>query len=114
MRGTLLWAMIAVGCSSVNPPNITQPLCTRVEIVALTAGDDECILLEDQNGLTLFKLDTSTSCGGPPCLRLDPGRTGYVLEKMRPGPDAQWNETRGACDVVPHCDEADPVAANSD
>lgn len=98
------FALGAWGCS-VNTPNLSQPFCTRVEVETHTAAEDECILLRDENGLTLFKLDTSDSCGGPPCLRLEPGQSGYVLEKLRPGPPAEWSVTRGACGAVPQCDE---------
>ena len=108
----IVLALLTAGCSSVNPPDISQPFCTRVEILAVTALEHECILLEDQNGLTLFKLDTSQSCGGPPCLRLIPKETAYVLEKMRPGPDAEWTTTRGACVQVPQCDVGLPDGDN--
>ena len=48
-----------------------------------TAGPDECVKLTDTNGRTLFKLTSSESCGGPPCIVLLPGHTASVLEKTR-------------------------------
>jgi hypothetical protein len=95
-------ALVAAGCN-MHPPDLSEPFCARTEVEAYSAGDAECVLLDDSNGLTLFKLETSESCGGPPCLRLEPGQVGYALEKIKPTAGAEWNVTRGACDQVPQC-----------
>ncbi len=106
MKGRIVaFGVALLGCS-VHVPELTDGLCARVETEAYTAGENECLLLEDLNGLTLFKYETSESCGGPPCLRLEPGQTGYVLEKARPGTPAQWQVTRGVCAAVPQCGES--------
>ncbi len=98
-------ALLLVACGyDTHVPNITN-LCPRAEAEAYTAGPDECVTLWDTNGLTLFKLDTSDSCGGPPCLELGPGETAYALEKIKPGPPAQWAWYRGPCESAPTCDD---------
>jgi hypothetical protein len=95
-------ALLLCACSyTAHPPLLNG--CPRVEVEAYTAGALECVLLEDTNGLTLFRLESSESCGGPACLRLDPGQTGYALEKIRPGPEAEWSVLQDACAEVPRC-----------
>jgi hypothetical protein len=95
--------LLLVGCGyDTHVPNITD-LCPRAELEAYTAGPEECITLWDVNGLTLFKLSTSDSCGGPDCLELGPGETGYALEKIKPGEPAQWGWYRGPCESAPTC-----------
>ena len=96
-----------VACSddiSVHTPNLLEKeRCGRVPIAEYSAGPDECVRVEDLNGKTLFQLTTSESCGGPPCMTLRPGETGYVLEKVKPGYSAEWDVQRGACDALPQC-----------
>ena len=97
------WALLLCACSyGTHVPDITEP-CPRVPIAAYTAGAEECILLDDVE-LALFKLDTSESCSGPPCLRLEPGQTAYVMEKIKPGPAARWTAQHGPCAEVPKCE----------
>ncbi len=95
----------AVSCGDLetHSPSFTDPTCFRVPIAQYTAPDNGCIRLKDKNGLSLFKLDTSESCGGPDCLRLESGETGIVLAKVRPGPEPSWLVFSGACDEVPEC-----------
>lgn len=98
----VLVALLLCACTwETHAPSVLAP-CPRVPIAVITAGEGECVRLQDE-GRALFKLDTSESCGGPACLRLEPGQTGLVLEKIKPGPAAEWGVTRGACDEVPSC-----------
>ncbi len=73
-----------------------------------TAGPLECVRLDDRNGLTLFKLADSDSCGGPNCLHFSNGQTAYALEKIKPGEPAQWSFWRGSCADILFC-EGEPV-----
>jgi hypothetical protein len=85
-------------------PEITGgQLCPRVATESHTAGPDVCVRLDDQNGMTLFRLSTSEDCGGPPCLRLTPGQTGYVLEKLAPSTPAVWSYWVDSCENIPFC-----------
>ena len=98
--------LAVVACSddrfSVHTPNLFEQ-CGRMPIAEYYAETAECIRLEDANGRALFKLTTSESCGGPPCMRLNPGESAYVLEKVKPGDPAQWDVQRGPCDELPPC-----------
>lgn len=103
---TRLALLLALACGDLttNVPNLTSPTCPRVEIAVYTAGPDECIRLLDKDG-ALFKLATSESCSGPPCVRLEPGETAYVMAKIRPGPEPVWSVKADSCDAVPECPE---------
>lgn len=79
-----------------------NPDCGRVAIAEYQAEAD-CVRLSDANGRALFKLSTSESCGGPECILLKPGETGYVLEKVKLGERAEWDVQVGACDELPKC-----------
>jgi hypothetical protein len=95
-------ALLLLGCDlTTHPPNLLE-LCPRVEVAAYTA-EAGCVRLQDTNGMTLFRLSTSESCGGPPCLLLEPGQTGYALEKIRPSPDAEWFVEHGPCAELAAC-----------
>ena len=86
----------------MHPPDILSP-CPRAVVEVYTAPADGCVTLWDVNGLTLFKLETSDSCGGPDCLELGAGETGYALEKLKPGTPAQWAWYVGPCESAPSC-----------
>lgn len=98
--------LLALACSDLDGYSVHAPAffgdCGRVPIEDYTAGE-ECIRLEDTSGTALFRLATSESCGGPPCLTLQPGETGLVLEKVKPGPAAEWTAERGPCDELAQC-----------
>ena len=96
------FAILLCACTwETHAPNALDP-CPRVPVAVITAGAEECVRLQDE-ARALFKLDASESCGGPACLRLEPGQTGMVLEKIKPGPAAEWSMVRGACRSVPPC-----------
>lgn len=101
-----LAAVLLAACTEIDlhAPDLGSPTCARVEVAAYTAGDDECITLRDANGLTLFRRAESESCGGPPCLRLEPGESALVLAKMSPGPEPEWQVERDACRLVTDCE----------
>lgn len=92
-----LLTLLSLSCAPQHVPSLLDT-CPRVEVAAYTA-ETGCLLLRDQAN-TLFKLDTSESCGGPPCLLLEPGQTGYALEKVRPGFPATWTVTPGDCEEL--------------
>ena len=98
-------AVLALACSDygyvMHAPSLDG--CTRVAVAEYTAGAGECVKLSDVNGKTLFKAGTSESCGGPPCVGLQPGETGYALEKAKPGERAEWSVERGPCETVMRC-----------
>ncbi len=100
----LLLTIVIAGCGDVSI-HTPQPFdrCGRVEIATYTAPADECLRLEDTSGTTLFRLSTSESCGGPPCITLQPGETGFVLERIKPDTAAAWDAQIGACDALPKC-----------
>jgi len=97
-------ALLLLSCAdaSVHMPDPFSD-CNRVEVAAYTAGD-ECIRLEDTNGRTLFKLSTSESCGGPPCITIHPGETAYALELDRfIAEAADWTVQTGPCESLGEC-----------
>jgi hypothetical protein len=95
---------LACGDHEVHVPDLTHgQLCPRAIVETYTAPPDRCLRLDDQNGLTLFRAAESDDCGGPPCLRLTPGQTGYALEKIRPGTPAVWSFWIDSCDAVLFC-----------
>lgn len=101
-------ALLALACSdvSLHSPSVLDPFCTRVAIETYTAPAETCIRLVDANGLTLFKRSDSDSCGGPPCLRLLPGETAFVLAKLRPDTaEPAWLVEIDDCDETPECAE---------
>jgi hypothetical protein len=102
----MILILAVVACSddrfSVHTPNLFEQ-CGRMPIAEYTAEANECIRLEDINEKTLFRLATSESCGGPPCMTLHPGEKGYVLEKVKPGDPAEWDVQRGPCDQMAQC-----------
>ncbi len=95
-------ALFLLACSdgiAMHPPDLG---CQRVPVAVYEAGGD-CVLLEDANGRALFRLSTSESCGGPPCLLLLPGEVGYALELSYPGEPARWTVGRGSCEELEGC-----------
>jgi hypothetical protein len=94
---------LAMSCSdfSTHVPNITAP-CSRAAVAEVISQPDECVRLDDAGG-ALFRLTTSEDCGGPACIRYCDGAAAFVLEKLRPGPAAEWTERRGTPDEVPFC-----------
>jgi hypothetical protein len=95
---------LLVGCGdpiNLHPPSVLDP-CPRAAIEHYTAAPDECLTLVSVHD-TLFRLDTSDSCGGPPCLALLPGESAYVLERLRPAAPAMWSVWRGPCAFQPAC-----------
>lgn len=102
MRGLAL--ILTLGCSevSVHMPNPLNE-CNRIEVETHTALL-QCTRLQDTNGRTLFKLSTSESCGGPPCLVIHPGETAYVLELDRLVAEAgEWTVQTGPCEEMEPC-----------
>lgn len=98
---------LLLACSSLDPDGYSahvpsQVGCGRVAIASYTA-EAECLKLEDTNGRTLFKRSTSDSCGGPACLVLQPGESGYVLEKAKFGEAAEWSVQGGPCEELAPC-----------
>ena len=87
---------------SVDVPPINGALdgdgCGRTAVAEYTAHDG-CVKLQDTNGKTLFKLDTSDSCGGPPCIVLLPGETGFALELVKLDGRGQWTVEPVSCDA---------------
>lgn len=95
-------ALLALACSfETHVPNVTEP-CSRAIVAEYTAPAGECMRLDDAGG-ALFRLSTSDDCGGPACIRFCDGATAYALEKLRPGPAAEWTMRQGAPGDVPFC-----------
>jgi hypothetical protein len=81
--------------------------CPRVPVELVTATDG-CLLLTSANANAehpdvLFRLTSSTSCGGPSVLCLQPGDSAEVLERVRPSPVASWSVVPVVCSEVPQC-----------
>jgi hypothetical protein len=96
-------ALLALACSlETNVPNISDP-CSRAVIASYTAPPEECVRLDDANGLALFRLSTSQDCGGPSCIRYGEEQTAYVLEKIAPNAGAEWAMRHGPCSEIPYC-----------
>jgi hypothetical protein len=91
--------LLLAGCSySAHVPDMLDP-CPRAVVEVVTA-ESECARLVSEWD-TLFRFDSSGSCGGPPCLVLEPGQTAYVLERIRPAPPAEWRVEWGECGACP-------------
>jgi hypothetical protein len=88
-------SLLLAACS-VHAPTLNG--CPRAIVEVVTAGE-ECVRLESVRD-ALFRLDTSESCGGPPCLVLEPGQTAYVLERIRPGFPAEWRAVPVDCEAA--------------
>ena len=100
--------LLALACSdaSVHAPDVGAIVsgdpCGRVPVATYTA-EQECVRLADMNGETLFKLTESTSCGGPPCMFLQQGESGYALARVKPGHEPEWSVEYGTCEELPAC-----------
>lgn len=66
-------AVLLSGCSLIAYDSYT--LCFAQD--SYTAEPDECILLSDASGATLFRRRDNESCDGEPCLWVRPGETAY-------------------------------------
>lgn len=102
---TRILAFLLLACDvEFHAPDITDPTCARMAIAVYTAPAGKCVRLSDQNGLTLFRLAESDSCGGPSCIVLQPGQTALALRKVAPGPDPHWHIETDECDAFTTCE----------
>jgi len=91
--------LLLVSCSDSHIPAIYGALdgneCGRVAVAEYTA-ENSCIKLDNIRE-TLFKLKSSESCGGPPCLVIQLGDTAYALEKSTSFKPAEWSVSEVDC-----------------
>jgi hypothetical protein len=106
---TRLSLLLALSCSDYasHSPDVGGYLsgdyCGRIPIATYTAGPNECVRLSDWEGETIFRFDTSESCGGPPCEVAYPGETLLALEKFKDHGMAEWTVERGSCEELGEC-----------
>lgn len=100
---TRLSALLLCCSFEAHAPDVGSALggdyCGRVAVAEYTVGAN-CLKLSDFGGETLFRLSDSQSCGGPPCVVLQPGETAFALVKTKPGPEAMWSVEPVACDEL--------------
>lgn len=102
MRHSSVLALLAFACSDpgdIHTPNLADPMCFRSVVEVVTAGEDECVRLEAQNGDTAFT-SSGEACGGAQCLRLEPGESAYVSTSVDRADHYRW---RGPCADVTAC-----------